>query len=268
MPFAGVNGQRLYYEVGGDGETIVLIHGALASADIMEAPATGLASGFRALRYDRRGHGRSNPVTAPLSLTEEVADLASLLDWFSAPTTHILAHDEGAEVALEFILSYPSRVLSLGLLAPTVEGFAWNPEHELAHADLMTALRVDRKKGLEEKWFSSPIFDAAKEREGVADRIADIYRKSADTAYAFDRPPRERPHQIDRLGEIQVRSLVLVGDRDERERLRAAEAIADGIAGAELVTFPGLGRFLHIEESRTVMRRMTDFYMPEPEIER
>src|SRR6185436_12332035 len=110
MPFAGVNGQRLYYEVGGDGDTIVLIHGALASADIMEAPATGLASGFRALRYDRRGHGRSNPVAAPLSLAEEVADLASLLDWFSAPTTHILAHDEGAEVALEFVLSYPSRV--------------------------------------------------------------------------------------------------------------------------------------------------------------
>jgi hypothetical protein len=61
---------------------------------------------------------------------------------------------------------------------------------------------------------------------------------------------------------------VLVGDRDELDRLRCAEAIADGIPGAELVTFPGLGRFLHIEESRSVMRRLTDFYIPEMEIER
>ena len=41
-----------------------------------------------------------------------------------------------------------------------------------------------------------------------------------------------------------------------------------GIAGSELVTFPNLSRFLHVEESRPVMRRLTDFYIPEGEIER
>ena len=59
MPYAGVRGQRFYYEVGGEGETVVLLHGVLANADIMEAPATGLASGFRAARLDRRGCGRT-----------------------------------------------------------------------------------------------------------------------------------------------------------------------------------------------------------------
>ena len=54
MPFAGVRDQRFYYEVGGEGDLVILLHGALANADLMEAPATGLASGFRALRFDRR----------------------------------------------------------------------------------------------------------------------------------------------------------------------------------------------------------------------
>ena len=44
--------------------------------------------------------------------------------------------------------------------------------------------------------------------------------------------------------------------------------IAAGIAGAEMIPFPELSRFLHIEESRAVMRRMTDFFLPELEIER
>ena len=48
MPDAGIRGQRFYYEVGGEGDLVVLLHGALANADLMEAPATGLASGFRA----------------------------------------------------------------------------------------------------------------------------------------------------------------------------------------------------------------------------
>ena len=79
MPYAGVRGQRFYYEVGGEGEFVVLLHGVLASADIMEAPATGLASGFRAARFDRRGCGRTTPATdGPVPLNEEADDILAL----------------------------------------------------------------------------------------------------------------------------------------------------------------------------------------------
>src|SRR5512140_2509567 len=112
MPYAGVNGTRLYYEVGGEGDIVVLLHGFLADADSMEAPATGLATGLRAIRIDRRGHGRSNPVDGLPSLVDEAADLAALLDWFGVEGSHFLAHEEGADVALEFALAYPHRTPS------------------------------------------------------------------------------------------------------------------------------------------------------------
>src|SRR5512140_1377300 len=118
MPYAGVNGTRLYYEVGGEGDIVVLLHGFLADADSMEAPATGLATGLRAIRIDRRGHGRSNPVDAMPSLTDEAADIAALLDWFGNDATHFRVHDARAAVALQFALAYPQRTLSLGLLPP------------------------------------------------------------------------------------------------------------------------------------------------------
>src|SRR5512141_2511491 len=121
MPYAGVNGQRLYYEVGGDGDPIVLLHGFLGNADLMEAPATGLGSGFRAIRIDRRLCGRSEGPPGPVSLADEVADLVALLDWFGAAAAHFVAHDEGAEVAIEVALTRPDRIRSMALLAPSLE---------------------------------------------------------------------------------------------------------------------------------------------------
>lgn len=245
----------------------VLLHGAYTDADIMEAPATGLASGFRVLRFDRRGHGRSNPLTEPISLSDEASDVNALLDWFGAQSAHILGHDEGAEVAIQFALEHPDRTLSLALLAPTVEGFAWDPLVASWRAELATALGTDTRKAVDEMWLPSSIFDVTREKEGMFDRVAAMYRRYNGSPSRYPRVTNSVLPQASRLAEIKAPTLILVGDRDEPDRLRCAEFIADSIPGAELVTFPGLSHFLHIEESRPVMRRLTDFYIPEGEIE-
>lgn len=268
MPYAGVNGQRLYYEVGGDGETIVLLHGYLADADSMEAPATGLATGLRAIRVDRRGHGRSTPAEGPPSLEAEAADIAALLNWFSVDKTHFLAHDEGAEVAIEFTLRYPERTLSLALLSPTVDGFPWTPEEHLRQAGFREALKKDSKKALADRWSSIPLFDAPPESLDMIDRLKGLFSRIAGGVSAFERAPGAGPTQLERLAEVHAKTGVFVGAKDDPERLRCAQAIVAAVPGAELHTLPGLSRFLHAEDSRAVMRRLTDFFMPEPEIER
>lgn len=268
MPYAGIRGQRFYYEVGGEGELVLLVHGALASADLMEAPATGLASGFRAARIDRRGCGRTTPPTdGPVPLGEEADDVLAFLDWFSVPRAHFLGHDDGCDVVLEFALRHPERTGSVALLAPSLEGLPFSPEGASAAAELRAALRTDPATALEEKLFPSPIFDAAREREGVFERIESIYRRFPTSPGRLDRTPRAGAALAGRLGAVSARTLVLVGERDEADRLRCAREIAAGIPGAELVVFPDASRFLHVEESRAVMRRLTDFFLPEPEIE-
>lgn len=268
MPFASVNGQRLYYEVGGEDDVVVLLHGFLADADSMEAPATGLATGLRALRLDRRGHGRSSPVSAVPSLAEEAADLAALLDWFSIDSVSFLGHDEGAEVAIEFALTWPQRTKSLGLLSPTVEGFPWVPDEWLRRTGLKEALKTDANKALADRWATLPHFETPADRPDMDERLKGLFSRIAGGVSAFERPEREGPTQYNRLGEIRAKTAVYVGELDEPERLRCAAEIAARIPGAELVPFPGLSRFLHAEDSRAVMRRLTDFFMPEPVIER
>ena len=263
MPYSGVNGQRLYYEVGGEGDPIVLLHGFLGNADTMEAPATGLGSGFRAVRIDRRLCGRSEGPPGPVSLTDEVADLTALLDWFGIDSTHLVAHDEGAEVAIEFALTQPGRVRSMALLAPSLDGFdPWLKEFA-SQPQLVAAIHADPVFGALDKWLASPVFDVAREREGMMERLTEILRRSRAGVDRFIRPPRTGPSQSERLGEIKAPTAVIIGGRDVPGRLQTAQAIAAGIAGSELIGFPELSRFLHIEESRAVMRRMTDFFLPE-----
>ncbi|HTS03039.1 MAG TPA: alpha/beta hydrolase [Thermoanaerobaculia bacterium] len=265
MPYGAVNGRRLYYEVGGEGETVVLLHGSFANADILEGPATAIASGFRALRLDRRGHGRSSDAPEPLALADEASEIAALLDWFSTDKAHLLAHDDGAEVALQFALDYPGRVLSLALLAPTLEGFAWKEETRAARHELLAAFVRDPRKAIAEKWLPSRIFDVARGSESTIEHLEDIYGAARVAGGSLERPAHAGPPQAQRLGEIRARTAVLVGDREDAERIQCASAIARGIRGAEGMTFEGLSRFLHMEDGRRVMRRLTDFYIPPEE---
>ena len=259
MPYAGVNGTRLYYEIGGEGDMVVLLHGYLADADSMEAPATGLSTGLRAIRIDRRGHGRSNPVEAPPPLAVEAADVAALLDWFSVDKAHFLTHDTGSEVAIEFALTYPERTRSMCLLSPVADGFNWSPEETARQADLRSALKTDVKKALE-SWKASPLFEMSTERDGLVDRVQSLFSRVSGGITAFERAP-VTPTQGQRLASVTTKTGVFIGERDEPERIRCAQAIAGRIPGAELTVFPGLGRFLHVEDARAVMRRLTDFFI-------
>jgi pimeloyl-ACP methyl ester carboxylesterase len=262
MPYAGVGGRRLYYEVGGEGESVVLLHGSFANADILEGPATAISSGFRAIRYDRRGHGRSGDAPEPLPLAEEAAELAAFLDWFSTERAHVLAHDDGSEIALQFALDHPQRTLSLALLAPTLEGFAWTEETKAARHDLLVAYARNPRQAIEERWLPSRIFDVARANEITFERLEDVYGTARLSGGSLERPAHAGPVQAQRLGEIHARTVILAGDHEEKDRLRCASALVRGVAGAEGVVIPGAGRFLHMEDGRHVMRRLTDFYIP------
>ena len=195
-------------------------------------PRRSVSTGAAAAGRRRRRRARS-------LCSEEADDILALLDWFSIEKTHFLAHDEGAEVALEFALRNPGRTGSLALLAPSLEGFPTSPEAAAAAADLRAALKADPAKALEEKLFPSPIFDAAREREGIFERIdGHLPPLPAEPGPVRPDVPRAGAALAGRLGAVSARTFVLVGERDEEDRVRCAKAIAAGIPGAELVVVP------------------------------
>ncbi len=114
--YVPVEGGRIYYQEGGEGPPVVLIHGGYLDHRMLEA----LAANYRVVRYDVRSHGRSHAQEGPFS---DPDDLSVLLDTLKIPRVHLVGLSLGGQIALDFAILNPDRVESLLLAGPGLGGF-------------------------------------------------------------------------------------------------------------------------------------------------
>src|SRR5262249_53242969 len=107
---------RLHVEREGDGPVLVLAHGFAGSARNFGPQARALRARFKVIRYDARGHARSEAPDDPSAYTPETfaGDLGRVID---APTAVVGGLSMGASTALRFALAHPDRVRGLVLAA-------------------------------------------------------------------------------------------------------------------------------------------------------
>ena len=116
MKTTSVNDIELAYDVQGEGEPVLFIHGAIW-ADFLRPLAEQQAfNGFQRIRYHRRGYGESGGPADGFDM--QAADIVALLDHLEVDRAHLVGHSEGAMIALVLAASYPDRVRSLALLEP------------------------------------------------------------------------------------------------------------------------------------------------------
>jgi pimeloyl-ACP methyl ester carboxylesterase len=110
----------LAYRVAGDGDAVLLIHGALVADTLVPLAEASALSPFRRILYHRRGYGHSprpEPVR-PVTLAEHAEDALGLLDHHDIGAAHIVSHSGGALIALALAARQPGRVMSLALIEP------------------------------------------------------------------------------------------------------------------------------------------------------
>lgn len=116
MRTTNVNGIELAYEVQGEGEPVLFIHGAIWADFLRPLAEQPAFSGFQRIRYHRRGYGESGGPAGGFDL--QAADIVALLDHLELDRAHLVGHSEGAMIALVLAASHPGRVRSLALLEP------------------------------------------------------------------------------------------------------------------------------------------------------
>jgi pimeloyl-ACP methyl ester carboxylesterase len=128
MPSMTANGVDLYYEVHGDGEAILGIHGTPSSALLWVDAARELAAAGRCIVYDRRGFSRSERPEPfeTVDLVDHVEDAAALLDALSAVPAVVIGRSTGGLIAVEMARRFPDKVKALVLLEPAL--FTVDPE--------------------------------------------------------------------------------------------------------------------------------------------
>jgi 3-oxoadipate enol-lactonase len=122
MPKAPINGIELYYEVHGNGPTIVFAHGAGGNHLSWWQQVPVLAHQYRCITFDHRGFGQSPDVPDGPGSQVFVEDLKQLLDLLKIDRVSLVAQSMGGRTCLGFTLAYPDRVQAL-VMADTTGGF-------------------------------------------------------------------------------------------------------------------------------------------------
>ena len=257
------DGVHFHAELAGQGEAIAMLHGFLVDSGQWDDEFAALADGHRVLRYDLRGFGRSSMPDSPFAHHE---DLARVLDASDIGRTALLGCSGGAGTALDFALAHPERVSALAFIGAGYWGYyaTRTPEARafwaaVASGDpealLETSLRsfLDGPRRAPEQ--SDP---QARARIAAMSRWnfarEDGYWKKA----ALQRNP-EVPAP-ERLAELRVPVLLIVGEEDQPEVIELSERLAAGLPEARLVRVPDAGHHANIERPDAVLPLLREFF--------
>lgn len=259
--FAEVGGARLYYEVAGSGDPIVLIHGNAGDRRHWDAQFEVLATGHRAIRYDVRGFGKSSTpeVGEPYGHHD---DLAGLLATLGAPRAHIVGLSMGSAIAADFVLAYPEMSGSLVAVGPWVSGYNGAAAEGIDR--MLRALpAIVEEAGVRaaaDYWLASPAFKASIPDPVVADRLREIAYDYSFWHFSHKDPVRYLdPPAIQRMASIAVPTLIITADHDLEACREVADLLERAVAGAEKIVIPDAGHVMHMDRPAEFNRILLEF---------
>src|SRR5947208_4957827 len=112
--YAPVNGLEMYYEIHGDGQPLVLLHGAMSGIETsFGAFLPTLAETRQVIAVEMQAHGRTADIDRPLALDQLAEDTAALLRHIGIEKADVFGYSLGAAVALYLALQHPEMVRKL-----------------------------------------------------------------------------------------------------------------------------------------------------------
>jgi pimeloyl-ACP methyl ester carboxylesterase len=126
--YANVNGLRMYYEVQGSGQPLILMHGGLASSDLFRAIMPDLSKSRQVIAVDLQAHGRTADIDRPLSFEAMADDIAALIRYLGFEKADVMGYSVGGEVALRVAIQHPEVVRKLIIVSAAFRRDGWYPE--------------------------------------------------------------------------------------------------------------------------------------------
>ena len=255
--FVEIEGASIYYELSGTGPTIVLLHGFSFDMTVWDDQMEALTESYRVLRYDLRGFGRS---TAGDVAYTHAGDLKALLDHFSISNPCLAGLSLGGGAVINFALMYPDYARAIILVAPSLGGFRWSERTASTQSSLQARVREKGIDATRELWLRQVIFRHSMNNKLVAARLRTMVSRYSGWHWLHADLGRPiTPPAIERLSDIQIPTLILVGDADAPDQLQIADTLEQGIRSSKKIVFPGVGHLVNMEEPRLFNERVLEF---------
>jgi pimeloyl-ACP methyl ester carboxylesterase len=244
----------------GSGPAVVLLHAFPLNASMWAAQRETLGASYRVLCPDQRGFGGTQLGHDEPSLDEVADDVAAMLDARKVDTCVLGGLSMGGYVAMAFLRRHPERVRGL-ILADTKAG-ADTPEaaaNRRRMADEVIA--AGDAKQLVDEVLPALVGATTKERRAlVLGRVKALVERAPAYAVAWaQRAMADRPDSFETLRAVTVPTLVVVGEEDTLSPPADAQAMADAVPGATLVTIPGSGHLTAVEAPDELNAALLEF---------
>lgn len=258
-----VEGGKLFYETGGIGDNIVLLHDGMVSHEIWEYQFPLLAKYYRVTRYDRRGYGKSSD---PQSTYSDIEDLNKLFVTLGIENAIIFGMSSGGACAIDFTLKYPEKVNALVLVGAVVGGYGYTSHMTYRGGHLENpALMADPAQAAEYFIWDDP-YEIYSENREAKQKVASIME--GNLHQPINRSYRTLTERIAArfLSEIKVPCLVLVGEHDIPDVHAHAGVISFGIPRSRREIILNSGHLIPVEQpeefNKSVFRflRRNDFF--------
>jgi len=243
--YAEIGAVRFYYEIKGDGEPLLLLHGGLGGSEHFAEIVPLLSTSFEVITVDRRGHGRSTDDGEPYSYAGMAEEMKAFLDHLQLGSVKMLGFSDGGVVGFHLASTYPEMVEKLVAVGANFRVDGMTPET----VDFMTNQMTPENLG--------KAFPEVERTYRATNPQPDNYASFIKRSHAmWTRDPYLTEQQ---MTGIKVPVLSIIGENDAI-RLEHALEIRSLIEGSQICVLPGATHFLLGEKPEVVLPILLDFF--------
>jgi pimeloyl-ACP methyl ester carboxylesterase len=276
--FVEVNGIKLCYDIHGEGDPVVLVHGFGDRKEHWRAQVGELSKHFKVIRLDNRGAGKSDRPEGDYSMELYASDITGLLDVLGIEKTHIIGHSLGGMIVQNFLILYPERVKKAVLIntipgltppgVPNDQGVKMYRENaiknlELLHQDPLNEFLKGAKRSYTRKFHKEMMANPNKKFHGIwstKDLIQEKTEYGTTKDDIINQAEALKKHNVyEKLPDVQKEVLVMAAEKDKTCPKLMNEKIHELLPNSKMVVIEKAGHQSILEFAPEVNKHIIDF---------
>lgn len=263
-----VPGGRLFVVDEGDGPPVVLLHAGIVDLRAWDSFVPHMvAAGFRAVRHDARGWGRSTTDDVDFS---NRADVVAVLDALGIGRAALVGNSRGGQIAFDSAVEFADRVVAVIGVGAGLGGFEGHPTVE----EIAIFQEMDRLEGADPKdaeaivaldtrvWVDGPGQPAGRAPAWIAAHVREAAGILSEPGHVFGRPIVLQPPAADRLADLGCPVLAVAGGLDVSDVVETARHLQEHAPDARAVILPDVAHMIGMERPAELAALIATFLEP------
>lgn len=248
--FTEINGTKIYYEMRGEGKSLLFIHGLPLDSRMWDDQFNELSKNFKVIRFDLAGYGLSNSHNDDFSLSE---DIKELLDNLHIKKTTLVGLSVGGKIAIDFTLTYPNMVESLIVASTGLTGWSKESKEKKEFSDQLNMYYKNGEQSniidlLTNTWVTGPYRQIDRLNENTRKRFKEMVTNSFSKERGKGRIKPQENNSIDIIDQIKVPTLIMTSEYDFSEFNEIGELLESKMKNTIKVQMKDTAHMMNMEK--------------------